>query len=71
MKTRPAVLLAAVSLCLSGCGVTAQDKPEPITTLVPTATPTVSSRPVPQLPCPTGPGSSDSRQVQPPSPPTQ
>ncbi|MFD6072979.1 MULTISPECIES: hypothetical protein [Amycolatopsis] len=71
MKLGQAVLLTAIVLCLTGCGVTAQDKPEPITTLVPTATPTVSSRSVPPTPCPTGPESSGSRQVQPSPLPTQ
>jgi hypothetical protein len=61
------VLLALV--CLAGCGVTAEDEPEPITTPVPTSTPTVASRPASPTPCP--PGSSASRQVQPPQTPTQ
>ncbi|SDU09449.1 hypothetical protein SAMN04489733_1079 [Amycolatopsis keratiniphila] len=68
---KPAFLLVAAVLCLSGCGVTTQDEPEPITTLVPTATPTVSSRSVPPTPCTAGPESSGSRQVQSPPAPTE
>ena len=63
-----ALALLAI-LCLAGCGVTAEDEPEPITTPVPTATPTVASRPASTTPCP--PESSASRQVQPPAAPTQ
>lgn len=66
MKT---VLALLTTLCLAGCGVTAEDEPEPITTPVPTATPTVSSRPASTAPCP--PESSASRQVQPTATPTQ
>lgn len=72
MKLRSSVLVLATVSCLSCCGVTAQDEPEPITTLVPTTTPTVSSRSVLPTPCPpTPPQSSGSRQVQSPPPPTQ
>jgi flagellar basal body L-ring protein FlgH len=66
MKT---VLALLALLCLAGCGVTAEDEPEPITTPVPTATPTVASRPASPTPC--APESSASRQVRPPTAPTQ
>lgn len=69
MKHRLIILVTA-ALLLSGCGVTDQDEPEPITTLAPSTTPTVSSRSVPPTPLsPTQ--SSGTRQVQTPAPPTQ
>lgn len=64
---RSVITLAAAALFLGGCGVTDQDEPEPITTLAPSTTPTVSSRSVPPSPA----RSSGTRQVQIPAPPTQ
>jgi hypothetical protein len=65
------VLIAVAVVCLAGCGVTTQDRPDPITTPVPTATPTVTSRPASSTPCTPTSQSSGSRQVQPTSAPTQ
>ena len=56
--------LIPLTLCLAGCGVSTEDAPSPITTPVPTVTPTLSSRPATTTPCPS-PGSSASRQVHP------
>ncbi len=71
MKLHSSALVLASLACLGGCGVTAQDEPEPITTLVPTTTPTVTSRSMPPTPCTPPPQTSDTRQVQSPPPPTQ
>lgn len=71
MNLRSFLLGSAAVVCLGGCGVTAQDEPEPIATLVPTMTPTVSSRSVAPTPCAPPPQTSGTRQVQSPPPPTQ
>lgn len=71
MKLRSIILIMTAALCLGGCGVTDQDEPEPITTLAPSTTPTVSSRSVPPTPPPSPTRSSGSRQVQTPASPTQ
>lgn len=56
MKALAPALLTAVLLC--GCGVTAQDEPQPLTTSTagPAATPTLTQRPdrtTPSSPSPT------------------
>lgn len=70
MKQR-VIILVTLALLLGGCGVTDQDEPEPITTLAPSTTPTVSSRSVPPTSPPSPAQSSGTRQVQSPVSPTQ
>lgn len=72
MKPWPILVFTAAALFLGGCGVTDQDEPEPITTLAPSTTPTVSSRTAPPSTSPpVTTGSSDTRQVQTSVSPTQ